>query len=340
MKLDFDISVFSRFFHRIVGDLAGHKRLWPVAGVLLAGIVAVPVLLTKSSSAPPAPQAPLPAVPPATGTSLPTINVQATPGKARINGTAHNPFAPTAGGATSSTSSSPTTASTVTPGASSTLNAVPAGTSSGSSTGSSGSSTAAGGGSSTTPTTGSGGGGTVTPPSITGGSKPKPAPTGLSSTQSYQVAMAITNSAGGVDTVDPLARLSAVPNNQQPLLVELGVLRGGSRVLFAVQPGTVVAGPGVCTPGPIDCEILSLGQDQTEAISSHDSGAHALFAITGVTAVNHASAALANLARHAASSAGRAALNRSSSSLPALSLFKYDPSVGAIVDLRDLTVGG
>lgn len=152
--------------------------------------------------------------------------------------------------------------------------------------------------------------------------------------------MAITNSAGGVDTVDPLARLSAIPDKQQPLLVELGVLRGGKRVLFAVQPGTVVAGPGACTPGPIDCEILSLGQDQTEAISSHDSGAHALFAITGVTALNHSSAALASLARHAASSAGRAVLDSSSSSLPALSLFKYEPSVGAIVDLRDLTVGG
>jgi hypothetical protein len=152
--------------------------------------------------------------------------------------------------------------------------------------------------------------------------------------------MAITNSAGGVDTVDPLARLSLIPSKQQPLLVELGVLQGKSRVLFAVEPGTVVAGPGACTPGPIDCEILSLGEDQTEAISSRDSGAHALFAITGVTAVSHASTALANLARHAESAAGRAVLNSSSSTLPALSLFKYEPSVGAIVDLRNLTVGG
>lgn len=329
MKLDLDISVVSRFFSRILGEFAGQKRLWPIAGVLLAAIIAVPLLLTKSSSAPPAPQASLPSVPPATGTSLPTINVQSTPKPSRITGAAHDPFAQGTPGVT------PTTA--LTSASSSALGTVP-GSNTSSSAGAGSSTTSTSTGSSTTPSTG--GSGTSTPPSITGSSQPKPAPAGLSSTQSYEVSMAITNSAGGVDTVDPLARLSAIPNDQQPLLVELGVLRDKSRILFAVEPGTVVNGPGVCTPGPIDCEVLSLGQDQTEAISSHNSAAHALFAITGITAVNHSSAALAKLARHAESAAGRAVLNSSSSALPALSLFKYEPSVGAIVDLRDLTVGG
>lgn len=154
--------------------------------------------------------------------------------------------------------------------------------------------------------------------------------------------MAITNSAGGVDTVDPLARLSAIPDKQQPLLVELGVARGGNRVLFAVQPDAVPTGPGVCTPGPIDCEILSLGQDQTEQLSTRQgsigSTQVALFAITSISATDYQSAAAAGKARRAASSAGRALLAKSSS--PSLALFPFEPSVGSVVDLRNLKVGG
>src|SRR5581483_2149414 len=94
MKLDLDFSVVSRFFRGLLSDF-GQKKLWPVAAVLLAGIVAVPILLAKSSSPAPAPQAALPTPPPATGTSIPTVNVQstATGSTARLTGRAHNPFA-------------------------------------------------------------------------------------------------------------------------------------------------------------------------------------------------------------------------------------------------------
>jgi hypothetical protein len=64
----------------------------------------------------------------------------------------------------------------------------------------------------------------------------------------------------------------------------------------------------------------------------------ALFAVTGITAADHPSVSAANAARLAASDAGRALLGRSSSN--ALSLFQYEPSLGALVDLRNLTVGG
>jgi len=323
MKLDLDFSAVSRFFQGLVSEFK-QKKLWPVAAVLLVGIIAVPVLLSKSSSPTPVAQAPLPTPTPATGSSLPTINVQSTPSTARLTGRAHNPFAQGTGG---------TTATTTTTSPSST------GTTVGStgSTTSGGTSTSTGSSSGTSSTTTSGSTPVVSPPSITGNSKPKPAPTGLKPTESYDVGLAITNSGGGVDTTDPLERLSPIPSKQQPLLVELGVLQGGGKVLFAVMGGTVVNGPGACTPGPIDCEILSLGQDQTESISSRDSGAHALFAVTSIGAVTHASAADANKARDAKSAAGKALLD-TSSSLPALSLFKYEPSVGSVVDLRDLGV--
>ncbi len=63
------------------------------------------------------------------------------------------------------------------------------------------------------------------------------------------------------------------------------------------------------------------------------------FAITGITAQQHGSAAAATRLRNRQSAAGRRLLS-SDGSLPALSLFKYVPRVGAILDLRNLSVGG
>jgi hypothetical protein len=129
-----------------------------------------------------------------------------------------------------------------------------------------------------------------------------------------------------------------LPSPRQPLLVELGVLQGGHRVLFAVAPGTVLRGPGVCVPGPIDCEILSLGEDQIESLSTGaDSGAAAMFAITGIAATDHASAAAAQQVRQSVSAEGERFV--ATLSVPALSLFQYAPRVGAVVDLRNLTLG-
>jgi hypothetical protein len=173
------------------------------------------------------------------------------------------------------------------------------------------------------------------------GAKPTPAPSGLTAKQSYDVALSITNASGGLNQTDPLERLSVLPSNQQPLLVELGVLKGGKRVVFAVQPGTVVTGGAACTPGPIDCEILTVAQDQTVTLSTQSKAGPvyvAKFAIIGITAQDNGSAAAANRARRKESAAGRKLLDSSNSS--SLSLFKYDPTVGAVVDLRNLTVGG
>jgi hypothetical protein len=162
----------------------------------------------------------------------------------------------------------------------------------------------------------------------------------LSATQSYAVAIQISNPSGGLNLIDPVERLSPIPSTSQPLLVELGVKQGGKSVLFAVQPGTVVTGSGSCTPGPIDCEILSLSPDQSENISTQSAGGATIaqFAVTGIYAQDHGSAAAARKARNAVAAAGAKLLTNSP--LSALTLFQYQPSVGAIVDMRNLTVGG
>jgi hypothetical protein len=342
MNLDFDFSAVPRFFRGVATELR-QKRLWPVAAVLVLALIAIPVLLSNSGSAAPQPVAQLPAAPPPSGNSIPALNVQSTTTThSRLRGTAHDPFA--AGSPTTTTpqlSTSTATSPVTTAVATATSN--PGGASSGgaSSGASNTSSTASsGGGAAGSSSSGSSATPTSNPPSITPNAKPKPAPSGLTSKQAYDVELAMTNSAGGIDTTDPLTRLSVLPSPQQALLVELGVLRGGKRVVFAVQPGTAVNGPGTCVPGPLDCEILELGQDQTEQLSARTGSLTtsqvALFAVTGISAMNYPSTAAADAARRAHSDAGKALIDKSSSS--ALSLFMYDPSLGSIVDLRNLGV--
>jgi len=301
------------------------KKLWPLAVVLVAALVAVPLLLTKSSKPAPVASAPTPSVPAAPG--LPVVSAQSAPTRSHLTGPSRDPF----GGAGSTAST--TTSTTSSTSGSSASNATSASQTGGTSAGGASSSPVTG----ASPTSTS----TVTPIVLPPGTpKPKPAPPTLGSTQSYEVSLAITNGSGGLNTIDPLERLSVLPNDGNALLVDLGVLKGGHRVLFAVQPGAVVSGPGICIPGPIDCEILSLAVGQTEGLSERTgSGASqvALMAVTSVTAVGHGSSAAALKARRKEDAAGRAILNRSS--LSALSLFRYQPSLGTVVDLRNLQVG-
>jgi hypothetical protein len=310
------------------------SRLWPLALVLLVAIVAVPIALSKSSSGTPIASAP-PSIPPPAGTSLPALNVQSTPGHSKLPGHGRDPFAGKGSGqSTTQSSSSSATSSPSTTGSGTTSGGAGAGSASTSS------SSAPAGSGSTSASPAPPSSSHSAPPSITSGEKPTSAPSGLAGDQAYDVTLTLTDPSGGLDTIDSLERLSVLPNAANPLLVELGVLQGGKRVLFAVSPGTVVSGPGTCTPGPIDCEILSLGQEQTEGVSLQSAGGPrsvALFAVTGIVADRYSSAAAADADRRQQSQAGRQLLNLLQ--LDALSLFRYEPSVGAVVDLRNLTAG-
>jgi hypothetical protein len=297
------------------------KRLWPLAAVLLVAIVAVPVVLSSSSGSPVV--APPPAAPAPVSNGLPAVNETAVPASSAPTGNARDPFAGTAGNA-----AAPPTTTTTLPGTP----------------------TSPSGSTAPTPGTGPISGGTVPPVTTPSGGqtpgqptiplpKPKQAVPALRSDQSYAVSLAITQSTGGLDTLHPLERLTPLPSAQQPLLVELGVLKGGSRVLFAVQPGTVVSGKGTCIPGRIDCEILSLAQGQTEKLGVQTSDGVvpvAMFAVSGITAAKHPSRRAAIKVRSQESSAGRRVLRHSS--LKALNLFRYEPGTGALVDLRNLTL--
>jgi hypothetical protein len=321
----------------IIGDLR-EKRLWPLALALLVALVAVPVLLSNSGasqSTPPPAASSTP--PPSAATELPAVSVSAAPQHAALGGASRDPFNQQAQPRESKAGSS--NAKGTSAGGNGSSSTKKLSTTGPSKSGSSGSSTTT-----TTPTTATTPTTTTTPTTSTTPTTPSAPPetirAGLTDTQSYDVALALTNSQGGFGRVDPLERLALLPSAQQPLLVNLGVLRGGHRELFVVQPGAVVSGAGVCTPGPIDCQILSLAPGEVESLSVFTtSGASqvALFSVISIRAHKEGSQAAARRARAAASTAGRALVARST--LSALALFRYEPGIGAIVDLRNLSVG-
>jgi hypothetical protein len=311
------------------------RKLWPIAILLIVALVAVPLLLSKKAPTNLVTQ-PTGGLPYSTGTALPAISVQTKPSDSKLAGRGRNPFTPQQVATTATTATTAATASTPV--------TTPSTSGAGAATVSTGSPTPSGSGGSSTATPVTTSPATTTAPTTTPVTPTKPvapAPHGLTAKQSYQVSLAITTSDGGLRTIDPLERLSVLPSPQQPLLVELGVLHDTNRVLFAVEPGAAVGGPGTCTPGPIDCEILSLAPGQTEGVSKQTptgSTPVALFSVNSISAVDHPTAAAADVARRTGSAAGRELL--ANTPLSAVSLFQYDPSVGAVVDLRNLTVGG
>ena len=317
----------------IIVDLR-ERRLWPVAVALLAALLAVPVLVSKSATPAPAPRTS--GGESVSGSNGVPVTLAAAPDHSRLKGSGRDPFAQqvrkSTTAPTSSTSGSAVTVSSAAGASSSTAASSPTGTSGASSTGSTGSTSGSGSSS-------GGAGGTVSPsPTPVSVSKPAPAPTGLTSTEAYGVELSITEPDGSVaDNTYP--RLSVIPNKAQPLLVELGVEQGGHKVLFAVQPGSMVTGPGTCIPGTIDCEILSVAPDQTEQLAT-SSGRVADFAVTSIDVNHYGSVADADKARRQTSSSPIGGQLLHNSPLSALSLFQYDPNVGAVVDLRNLTVGG
>jgi hypothetical protein len=325
------------FLQPLITDLR-EKRLWPVVIVLVGALVAVPVLLAKPAPTPgsaiPATGAGATVTSPISG--LPVVELSTSPEFSHLPGPGRDPFTQqTITTSTSSTSSTSTSASGSSGGTTSTTGSHGSSSSTGSNVGGGGTSGNTGSSTTTTQTTQT----TQTTSNTTSVAPVKPA--GLTPTESYGVTIAITKPSGGLDTIAPVERLTPLPSGQQPLLIELGVLKGGSEVLFAVQPGTIPTGPAKCLPGHIVCQIISLAPNQIESLSVK--GASGLshvsdFAVTGITTISYKSAAAAGRARRQVSTTGQKLLR--SLHYDALSLFPYEPSVGAIVDQRNLTAGG
>jgi len=323
----------------IAADLR-QRRLWALAAALVVALIAVPVLLSSGSpSSGPSAQAPparngdaargaagAPASP-----AVPVVSVGAG-GSAGLSGPARDPFVqrssarparslaavatPTPVAGTGGTA--PSTPAHVAPAAGSSATSASGAPTAGSSRG-----TTAGGAAAT---------------SRRSTSMPARPAGGLNATQSYTVAIGFTGSGRDLPADGQARRLLVLPSAHDPLLVELGVLRGARRVLFALLPDTLVHGPGRCIPGRADCELLSLAPGEVEALGRRSPVGPQLvgyFAV-GIGVRQYGSVAAADRARRAVSATGRRLLRRVS--LPALALFPYDSRLGALLDLRDLVI--
>jgi hypothetical protein len=212
------------------------KRLAPIAILLLAGIIIVPIALSKSATAPPPP--------PPTATTASAAAAQpivATPAPAVSSKlqtySSRDPFESNA--ATTSTTTSGSSSSTSTSTSTSTT---------------------------TTPTTGTTGGGTNgTQPTTTTPSTGNTGNTTTGETKSVLFTYTVDLHFGQGNSVKAyknVQRLDLIPDQTNPKIVFLGVTTSGKTAVFLVDSNIGVDTPGgKCKPSPDECTFLYLRPD-------------------------------------------------------------------------------
>jgi hypothetical protein len=232
------------------------KRLAPVAILLLAAVIAVPIVLAKGSEPAPAPP------PTATTASAPGIPVIGAPDQKQVDSklqvfSARDPFEPTA---VKSTTPPTTTTGPTTPTSTTT--------------------TPVGGG-----TTPSGGGTTgTTPTPSTGNTTPETKTTLFTYTTGLKF-----GAAGDMTTYNDVKRLQLIPSDSNPKVVFLGVTTTAKTAVFLVDSNIGVdTSEGRCRPSPDQCTFLYLrpdkGHDQATLTDSDGTVYHLrLLAINRVT---------------------------------------------------------
>jgi hypothetical protein len=249
------------------------KRLWPVAALLLAALVATPVVLSKKAEEPePVPAAV--AAPaeakkregPAHLAQVKLEELAKGSGSSLSSFDPRNPFAPPrkaleAARRSAEGSSAPSTATS-------------AGSGSGSGTGSGGPIDGGPAGVDVTPDSG---GGTVpdiggyTPPSGgTGGGDETNAP-------AYTYVVDVTFRANDrVRTVRGLRKLDMLPDAESPLLIFMGVTENAGNAVFMVDSTLDAAGEGTCKPSPAKCASLYLGPGSEHEFTTNEGDSYML----------------------------------------------------------------
>jgi hypothetical protein len=221
------------------------RRLWPLALLLLAALVAIPIVLAKHpSTAAPLPHADATAKAgaddDATASFVNLAEAPAAGSRRRVLGQAKDPFQP---------EPRPKTEKKKTTAADATATVTPTATPSGSDA------------------PGTGG---TTPP----GSEPpaSPTPTPAPTVPKYSIKVRFGLSDSDEQPLSTLQRLEPLTSNDAPVLVYEGVEDGGKVAVFSI-PGSVTAqGDGTCKPSLEDCATLKLKAGETEFITVTDTG--------------------------------------------------------------------
>lgn len=274
------------------------RRLWPVALLLVAALVAVPVLLAKQPSAQQtaALGTDAPAVPAAAAQppGEPVVSVAAGVVQAPLIGRAKDPFhqqfvparAATAGAGTSS--GAPTTGS----------------------------------GGSGAPTTGSGGG--------SGSSNVKPAP------RSYvyaSVDVHFGRAASPLTEIKDVPRLAPLPSAGDPILIFMGTRADHETAVFMLSTDVKAQGDGRCVPSAKTCEAIELRRGGVALLDvTGADGFVTQYELDLDTVALHTttSKATASAAYARASAAGRRIVRASAASAALASALQWSPSAGVL----------
>jgi hypothetical protein len=305
------------------------RRLWPIALLLLAALVAVPVLLASDPApAPATTTAPAKSDDPIAAAK--PIVAQATSfddSSRHVLGAPKDPFKPAV-----LPKPTPAPSTTVTTSKTSLANATAANTASsnGGSSSSSTTTTSTGTGSTpSTPSTPSGGGGTTTPPpSSAPPSKPK-------AYELYSLTVRFGDASTAL-TKQHLKRLAPLPDAEDPVAIYLGPGPDKRSAVFLVDASVTPQGDGTCKPYAADCQTVTLREGDTEFFDVKDPTSGA---VTKTYELD-----LLNIVRKSTTSARKARTARATSKAGARALRKhlahggplrwaYDRSSGTVAKL-------
>jgi hypothetical protein len=234
------------------------KRLWPVALVLAAALVAVPVVLSKPSETPSAPPATVRQAPdPKDLKALASVKLEESAderGSSLDTFDPSNPFRPPKAiekrSQKDSSVQSSVTSDTPSSGGGATGAPVDTGSTGGGGTGFTG-----GGGD-----TGSTGGGD--------------APT---TTVQYRYVVDLTFTANGRKRhIRGMERLDMLPNEDSPLLLFLGVSANAGNAVFLVDSTLEAAGEGKCKPSGSECAFLYIGAGSEHEFTNEEGDSYTL----------------------------------------------------------------
>jgi hypothetical protein len=212
------------------------RRLLPVAILLVAAAAAVPMLLSEDPAPPPA--TPALAVKADKQSVLATDPIVAPAadgdrsGRRRVLGSRKDPFKP-------QVTPTPTPKPTV---------AKPTET-----------------GKATTPDTGTGGSSVGASPAPVTGVPVLPGTTPEKKTyELYELTVRFGASDGDRPPRRDVKRLQALPSNDEPVLIYLGVLDDNKTAVFMLDSGVVAQGDGECKPSRTTCETIHIREGETE----------------------------------------------------------------------------
>jgi hypothetical protein len=275
------------------------RRLWPLALLMLAALVAVPMLLAKKAE-PVAPAGPIASTASAQGPTQPIVELGAAGAREahrKVLGDRKNPFRPAI---KAHKAAEPKKASSTNS-------------------------------SSTTDTGGAdgvsvGGTGGFAPVTIT------PVTTPVRGRKTYEID-SLTVRFGDSTTTSPartLKRLTALPDATAPVLIYLGLLKDRKTAVFLVGAGSKVQGDGRCEPAPNDCQTLRMKAGETAFIDAPDGSAQYQLDLVRIHTSKTADAARAAKARSAVAAGGRDALR---ANVSRVGRWTYDSKTGSVKKL-------